>query len=136
MMQHRSTKVKVCSPDGDAHNFDIVVGVLQGDKLAPYLLINCLDYVLKTSIHQMKDSGFKLTKERRRYHVQTITDADYVDDIVLLENTLAQAETLLNSLERAVAGIALHVNALKTEYMFFNQRSDISILNDSFLKLV
>ena len=69
----------------------------------------------------MKDNGFKLSKERsRRYSAQTITDADYVDDIALLANTPAQAETSLHSLERAAAGIGLHVNAHKTEYMCFN----------------
>ena len=42
----------------------------------------------------MKDNGFKLTKERsRRYPAQTITDADYVDDIALLANIPAQAKT-------------------------------------------
>ena len=33
----------------------------------------------------------------------TITDADYADDIALLPNTPAQAESHLNSLERAAA---------------------------------
>ena len=85
----------------------------------------------------MKDNGFKLTKERsRRYQAQTITDADYADDIALLANTSAQAETLLHCLERAAAGIGLYVNADKTEYMYFNQRGDISALNGSSLKLV
>ena len=28
--------------------FDIVAGVLQGDMLAPYLFIICLDYVIRT----------------------------------------------------------------------------------------
>ena len=73
--------------------FDIVVGVLQGDTLAPYLFIICLDYVLTTFIDKMKDNGFKLTKERsRRYPAQTITDADYDDDIAFLTNTPARAE--------------------------------------------
>ena len=64
----------------------------------------------------MKDNGFKLTKERsRRYPAQTITDEDYTNDIALLANTPAQAETLLHSLERAATGIGLHVNADKTE---------------------
>ena len=85
----------------------------------------------------MKENGFKLTKERsRKYPAQPIRDADYADDIALLANAPAQAETLLHSLERAVAGIGLHVNALKTEYMCFNQRGDISTLNGSSLKLV
>ena len=48
----------------------------------------------------------------------------------------AQAETLLHSLERAAAGIGLHVNAHKTEYMCFNQKGDISSLNGGSLKVV
>ena len=70
------------------------------------------------------------------YSSQTITDVDNADEIVLLVNTPAQAETLLHSLERAAAGIGLHVNAHKTEYECFNERSDISALNGSSLKLV
>ena len=35
----------------------------------------------------------------------------------ILANTPAQAETLLHSLEGATAGIGLHVNAHKMEYM-------------------
>ena len=57
-------------------------------------------------------------------------------DIALLANAPTQAKTLLHSLERAAAGIALHVNAHKTEYMCLNQRGDISTLNGSSLKLV
>ena len=117
-MRYRNTKVKVRSLDGDTDNFDIVADVLQGDTLAPYFFIICLNYVLKTSIDIIKDNSFKLTKERsRRYPAHTITDADYTDDIALLANTPAQAETLLHSLERAAAGIGLHVNKHKTEYM-------------------
>ena len=75
-------------------------------------------------------------KKNRRYPEQTITDAVYANDIALLANTPTQAETLLHNLERAVASIGLRVNADKTEYMGFNQRGVISILNGSSLKLV
>ena len=93
--------------------------------------------MVRTSIDLMKENGFKLAKEKsRRYPAQTITDADYADDIVLLANTLAQAETLLHSLEQAAGGIGLHVNADKTEYMCFNQRGDIFTLKGGPLKLV
>ena len=92
--------------------FDIVAGVLQGDTLSPYLFIIGLDYVLRTSIDKIRENGFERTKKRsRRYPAKTITDADYADDIALLVNTPNQAETLLYSLERATAGIGLHVNA-------------------------
>ena len=84
----RNTKVKVRSPDGDTDYFDIVAGVLQGDTLAPYLFIICLDYVLRTSIDKIKENGFEQTKKRsRRYPAKTVADADYTDDIVILANT-------------------------------------------------
>ena len=137
MILYKNTKVKVRSPDGDTEYFDIIAGVLQGDMLAPYLFIICLDYVLRTSIDKIRENGFKLTKKRsRRYPTKTITDANYTDDIALLANTPNRAKTLLHSLERATAGIGLHVNAHKTEYMCFNQTGDISTLEGTSLKLV
>ena len=137
MILYRNTKVKVRSPDGDTEYFDIVAGVLQGDTLAPYLFIICLDYVLRTSIDKIRENGFELTKRRsKRYPAKTITDADYADDLALLANTPNQAETLLHSLERAAAGIGLHVNANKTEYMCYNQTGNIATLDGASLKLV
>ena len=134
---YRNTKVKVLSLDGDTEYFDIVAGVLQGDTLASYLFIICLDYGLRTSIDKIRENGFELTKKRsRRYPAKTITDADYADDIVILANSPTKAETLLHILERAAAGIGLHVNAHKTEYICYNQTGDISTLDGTSLKLV
>ena len=42
----------------------------------------------------------------------------------------------MHSLERAAAGIVLHVNAHKIEYMCYNQTGDISTLDGASLKLV
>ena len=134
---YRNTKVKVRSPDGDTEYFDIVAGVLQGDTLALYHFIICLEYVLGTSIDKIRENGFELTKKRsRRYPAKTITDADYADDIVILPNSPNQAKTLLYSLERAAEGIGLYVNAHKTEYMCYDQTGDISTLDGTPLKLV
>ena len=137
MILYRNTKVKVRSLDGDTDYFDIVSGVLQGNTLASYLFIICLDYMLRTPIDKIQENSFKLTKERsRRYPAKTITDAHYDDDIAFLANAPAQAETLLHSPERAPTGIGLHVNAHKTRYMSFNKTGDISTLNGSSQKLV
>ena len=65
-----------------------------------------------------------------------IQKSDYADDIAILASTPNQAETLLHSLERAAAGIGFHVNAQKTEYMCYNQTSDITTLDGTSLKLV
>ena len=122
MILYRNTKVKVRSPDGDTDYFDIVAGVLQEDILAPYLFIICLDYVLRTSMDKIKENCFELTKKKSRWY-PTKTVTDYA---VILANAPAHAKTLLHSLERVAAGIGLHINAHKTEYMCFNQTGDIS----------
>ena len=113
MILYRNTNVKVRSPDGDTEYFDIVAGVLQGNTLAPYLFIICLDYVLRTSVNKIRENGFELTKRRRkRYPAKTITDADYADDLALLVNTPNQAETLLlivwNESQLALASMSMH----------------------------
>ena len=129
--------MKVRSPDGDTEYFDIVAGVLQGDTLAPYLFIIYLDYVLRTLIDKIRENGCVLKKKRSRsYPAKTITNADYADDIALLANTPNQSETQLHSLKRTAAGIGLHVNAHKTEYMRYYQTCDISTLDGTSLKLV
>ena len=67
--------------------------------------------------------------------LQHVWFADYADDIAILANTPNQAETLPHSLKWAAAGIGLHVNAHKTEYMYYNQRGEISTLDGTSLKL-
>ena len=85
----------------------------------------------------MKNNGLKLANEGSTiYPTQTITDLQYVDDIALLINTSAQAESLLQSLERVATGVDLHVNAHKTEYMCINRRGDTSTRSGSSRKLV
>ena len=93
----------------DTDYFNIVACVLQGDKLAPYQFIICLDYVLRMCIDLMKENDFKVAKERSRRNPEwTITDADYADDIVFLGNTPAQAKSLLLSLEQVAGSIGLY----------------------------
>ena len=140
MVLYWNTKVKLSSPEGDFDYFDyfdIVAEVLKGDTLAPHLFIICLDYVIKTLFNKIKENGFEMTKKKSgRFFTETITDADYADDIALLANAAAQAETLLHSVERTVAVIGLHVNAHKTGYMCFIQTCNISTLDSSSLKLI
>ena len=66
MMLYKNTEVKFHSPDRDTDFFDIVAGVLQGDMLAPYMFIICLDYALQISIDLKKENGFTLVKARSR----------------------------------------------------------------------
>ena len=133
---YRNTEVKVRSPDGDIEYFDIVAGVLQGDTLAPYLFIICLDYVLRTSINKIKKTASSWQRKKAEGTPQKQLPTPTTPMTAILANTLNQAGTLLHSLEEAAAGIGLHVNAHKTEYMCFNQTGDISTLDRPSLKLV
>ena len=64
----KNQKVKVLSSDAYTDYFNIVAGVMQGYKLAPYLFIISLDYLLRMSVDLMKEDGFTLINERsRRY---------------------------------------------------------------------
>ena len=64
VLLYKNTKATVCSPDGNIVFFDIVTGVLQGNILASYLFIHCLDYLLWISINLIKENGFTLKKTR------------------------------------------------------------------------
>ena len=94
---------------------------------------------IKKELHQeevVAIAGQVVAPADQAYPAKTITNADYADDIALMANTPNQAKTLLHSLERAVAGKGLHVNAQKTKYMCYNQTGDITTLDGASLKLV
>ena len=59
---YKNMKVKVCSLDEDTDYFEIVADLLQGDTLAPYLFIICLDYMLRISVDLIKENGLSCTK--------------------------------------------------------------------------
>ena len=65
MMLSHNTRSMVRSPDGDTDFFYITAGVvLQGDTLAPFIFIICLDYVLRKALDKNLDLGFTLTNKK------------------------------------------------------------------------
>ena len=128
MMLYKNTHSMVFSPDGDTSYFEIITGVLQGDTLAPFLFIICLDYILKTSLDNNRELGFTLTERKsRRYPAEQITDTDYADDIAVTSNTLKDANTLLLKIESAAKEIGLSINTDKTEYINTTQNNNIQM---------
>ena len=89
-----------------------------------------------SAVHRFNHYTTRTPHNFKRYPARTITDADYADDLALLANTPNQVETLLHSLEWATAGIGLHVNAHKTEYMCYNRTGNITTLDGASLRLV
>ena len=66
MMLYNNTRAMVRSPDGDTLFFQITTGMLQGDTLAPFIFIICLDYILKILLDNDRELGFTLTERRSR----------------------------------------------------------------------
>ena len=63
MMISKNMKAVVSSLDRDTDFFDIVIGILQGDTVAPYLCILCLNCILQMAIDLIKEHGFILRKQ-------------------------------------------------------------------------
>ena len=102
MILYKDTKSMVQSHDCDTEYFDINAGVLQGEPLALLLFIITLDYVVRTYIDENKDIGLTPSKKRSRiYPTIKITDADYVDDIVIFADSSRNTKKLLNILEES-----------------------------------
>ena len=116
---YRDISCIVSTSDGDSDPFNIVTGVLQGDPLAPFLFIICLDYAMRCSI--VGSDGIVLKRRRSRRHPpQILSDLDFADDIALIEATIAKAQDLLLRVEAACQSVGLFLNAKKTKFMVVN----------------
>ena len=75
MILYKNTIAMVCSPDGDTNSFDIFTGVLQGDTLAPYMFMICLDCVPRTSIDLTK-KWFHSKKKKKKKQTTSCNNYD------------------------------------------------------------
>ena len=118
-VMYEDTSALVITPEGETDSFAINTGVLQGDPLAPFLFIICLDYALRTAI----DCTDGLTLKRRqsqRYPAQVLADLAFADDIALLEDSLSAVQDLLLRVEKSCQVVGLFLNATKTKFMHLN----------------
>ena len=63
---YTGTMAKVVTPDGVTDEFELLAGVLQGDTLAPFLLIMVLDYALIKATIDHEDLGFTVNPRQSR----------------------------------------------------------------------
>ena len=60
--------------------------------------------------------------QSRRYPVETMTDAGYADDLVLLANKPAQAESLQHSLEQVAGLLVSTLTQIKLSSCILNEK--------------
>ena len=65
LMLYKNTRSMVRSSDGETPFFDITTGVLHGDKLAQFICIIFLDYILKKSVDSNLLPGFTLENKKQ-----------------------------------------------------------------------
>ena len=106
---YTNTQATLLTPDGETEPFGILGGIFQGDILAPFLFINVIDYMMRSSVDSMKESGLLYQPRKSSHHPALyITDAEFADDITLLSDNLAGAQALLSSLELTANCAGLH----------------------------
>ena len=137
---YEDTTAKVITPDGETETFNILAGVLQGDTLAPYLVVIVIDYVMRTALLGREDKlGFQLRKRKsRRVPPITITDMDFADDIALVSEGIKEAQEMLTRVEKSAKRVGLSMNTGKTKYISYNtiQQFEIKAIDGSNLKRV
>ena len=125
MMLYKNTQPMVRSPDGDTSFFKITTGVLQGDTLAPFLFIVCLDYVLKNSLDINSNIGFTLSQRKSRRSPEIcITDNDYADGIAVTTDSVNAVMTLLHTMEEKSSYIGRKIN---TDYSSIYTSFDVRL---------
>jgi Reverse transcriptase (RNA-dependent DNA polymerase) len=93
-----------------SNSFEVSSGILQGDALAPFLFIIVIDYILRKIPTEF---GF-ITHLRP---LKTLSDLNFADDIVMLDNNITDAERHLDILIHEARNVGLEVNSDKTKYM-------------------
>ena len=137
---YTDTSSTILTTDGETPAFSINAGILQGDTLAPFLFIIVVDYVLRMSVDTISNKGLEIKpRQSSRHPAEYLTDTDFADDIALISHSLANAQSLLQSLEQASNCVGLYLNESKTEYVnkcISDSDFVIQTLNNTLLKMV
>ena len=112
------------TPDGPTEALPTKVGILQGGKLAPFLLVIVVDYVLRQSVVNINHYGLLIGRRSGWPNYKRLTDLDHADDLALVAEQITSAQELLVSLENAAAKVGLILSAKKAECMPINQDLD------------
>ena len=90
---YTNTKAKVMSPGGETDVFEIMMGVLQGDTLAPFLFVIVLDYSVRKAING-REQELGTPRNSSRISAKMQTDLDIANDIDIISDHIEQAKEL------------------------------------------
>jgi Reverse transcriptase (RNA-dependent DNA polymerase) len=122
MSMYYGAKAKVNYSNDQFTNFiDLSIGVLQGNSLAPYLLVIVVDYVMRVALAG-QSLGLKIinkveTTTRIKTPAKYITDLDFADDIMLISDDAINSQKQLDSVDIMARKVGSKINRAKTEFM-------------------
>ena len=104
---NESTFASVLSPDGETDLFQIQVGVLQGDTLAPFLFVLIVDYAMRQATDgHVEQLGFEITpRKSQRHPAIKVADMPFTDDVALFFEEIEQAQKVLSKVQIEAAKI-------------------------------
>ena len=137
---YENSAAQVITPDGETSFFNILAGIFQGDTLAPFLFIVCLDYALKEAF-KISDGNCGIIiepKQGSRSPEIRLKDLANADDIAIINKSLDLAKNLLHCVESSARLIGLHLNAGKTEILTscLEDTGEVKSLSGNVLKQV
>jgi hypothetical protein len=103
--------------------FDLGVGVLQGDSLAPYLFDIVVDWIFRNAIPPddtklgLKLANAKGSRSRPISPTKFLTDLDYADDIALVSSSDTNIQQLFLNVEKWSLKVGLRINVDKTVFL-------------------
>ena len=134
MALYYEAKAVVATTDGGPFELRIC-WVLQGDTLAPYLLVLVVDYILRRAIpdntHCFTISPRVGTWSRTSLPAFAVSDLDFEDDIALLSHNHVDTQFPLTAVEQEALPVGLKINRKKTEYMLvadFKSDSGLTVI--------
>ena len=119
--------------DGDiSEYFNLGVGVLQGDTLAPYLFVLVIDWIMRKSVPDAQ-LGFCVrehvgTRSRFTSPAVFVTDLVFADDIAVLSSSASNMQTMILSIEKWALKVGLKINGLQTEFIISGFKDPLSFL--------
>uniref|UniRef100_A0A1A8ES14 Reverse transcriptase domain-containing protein n=2 Tax=Nothobranchius korthausae TaxID=1143690 RepID=A0A1A8ES14_9TELE len=100
--------------------FEVQTRVRLGCLLSPFLVLLAIDWVMKTSTYQKRNSvRWTLRKQ--------LHDLDFSDDPALLSHTQQQMLEKISIVADNSASLGLHINREKSKVLETNASNDISI---------
>ena len=62
---YTNTWATVLAPDGETNPFDILAGIIQGDKLAPFIFIIVIYYIMHVAVDSTYEKSLKCQPSKK-----------------------------------------------------------------------